>query len=95
VDARSAMYWDWRCFLQPISHGGAVLIKLRVHTGDNDVHLFEHRVGEVERAITRMSTSTPAKMRMPFIRFSTARILSMCASARSSVRPLAKARFFE
>ena len=36
---------------QAVGHGGAILVEVRVHAGNHDVHLGEHGVGEVERAV--------------------------------------------
>ena len=36
---------------ETLGHGGTILIELRMHARDNDVHLLQHRVGEVERAV--------------------------------------------
>src|SRR5258707_13761167 len=35
---------------QPIGHGGAILVEQRMHAGNDDVHLVEHRVGGIGQA---------------------------------------------
>ena len=39
------------CFEQAVGHLGWSLVEVGVNTGDDNVHLLEHRVGEIKRAV--------------------------------------------
>ena len=36
---------------QAVGHLRGTLVEVRVHAGDDQIHLFEHGVGEIERAV--------------------------------------------
>ncbi len=49
ADQRSI--WIFHRLEQAVSHLGRALVEMGVHAGDDDVHLLEHGVGEVEGAV--------------------------------------------
>ncbi len=46
---------------QSLRHRGAVLVEQRVHAGDHNIHLFQHGVREIERAIAQNVDFDPGK----------------------------------
>jgi hypothetical protein len=74
---------------QAVGHLGLVLAERRMHRGDDDVELREAVVGEVHRAVGRMSHSMPASTVMPSSAIVELADARAWASARTSSSPLA------
>ena len=74
----------------------AFLVEVRVHAGDDNIHLLEHAVGEIERAVGQ-DVDFDAGENRDAVRtcLPASRMRWMCSTARLSSSPLAKARFFE
>ena len=68
-----------------LGHLRLVLVERRVDRGDDDVELREAVVGEIERAVGRMSHSMPASSRMPSSRASSARTRARVLERRGFV----------